>query len=169
MTALPFITEANVRASKASARSPYPHMSAHDVVVWDAFLALHNVTFTSLAYDVAVGGRLADAVADEAADKPMWVSLLKKRIDVVMQRANEVWTFEVKPTANMSALGQALTYANLWKIEGRTALAVRPVIVCHRIDLDVEVILPLYGVLAFAVQPLGPGASVLEKQVGAFV
>ena len=123
-----FVTEANVRAVKASARSPFPHMSRADSAVWRAFLASHAVSFDSVDYDVAVGGKAAERLPDDAELRPMWQTLLKKRIDAVLHRPGAVWTVEVKPIANMAALGQALSYAYLYKAEGRTQLRVRPVV-----------------------------------------
>lgn len=162
------ITLANERAAKASARSPYPHMSPADTAVWEIFLELHLVEFVKVYYDVGVGGKGATQLGPEASDRPMWVSLLKKRIDAVVVRVRDVWTCEVKPTANMSSLGQSLTYAHQFKEEGRTELPVRPVVIASRIDLDVEDLFIRYDVLAFAVQRDELGRPSLVKQVGAF-
>lgn len=160
------VTTANARAVKASARSPYPHMSVADSAVWSAFLATHAVSFESVDYDVAVGGKAAHLVGDDEEQKPMWVTLLKKRIDAVVVRVGEVWTVEVKPTANMAAMGQALSYAYIYKEEGRTELPVRPVIVCDRIDLDVIPVYLHFGVLAFSVSGVKDGTPAIEKVIG---
>jgi hypothetical protein len=163
-----FITEANVRAVKASARSPFPHMSRADTAVWRAFLGTNAVGFDSLEYDVAVGGKAANLVPDDDELAPMWQSLVKKRIDAVGVRVGEVWTIEVKPLANMAALGQALSYAYLYKAEGRTQLRVRPVIVADRVDVDVVPIFLAYEVLVFSVSGVKDGAPGIEKVLGQF-
>jgi hypothetical protein len=163
-----FITEANVRAVKASARSPFPHMSRQDTAVWSAFLQSNAVTYDSIDYDVAVGGKAAHLVPDDDELAPMWQSLVKKRIDAVVYRVSEVWTVEVKPLANMAALGQALSYAWLWNDEGRTQLKARPVIVADRIDLDVIPIFLAYEVLVFSVAGVKDGAPSIEKVLGRY-
>ena len=161
-----FVTTANVRAVKASARSPYPHMSRQDSAVWRAFLAANPVPYDSIDYDVAVGGKAAGRVPDDAELLPMWQTLLKKRIDAVVHRPGSVWTVEVKPIANMSALGQALSYAFLYKAEGRTQLRVRPVVVADRVDADVAPIYQFYGVLLFSVSGVHDGQPGVEQVWG---
>lgn len=163
-----FVSPANARSRKASALSPFPHMSPLDTAVWRAFMATRAVEFEAVAYDVAVGGALANLVPDGEIDKPMWVSLLKKRIDAVVLRREEVWTVEVKPVASMAALGQALTYAYLYKKEGRTELPVRPVIVADRIDQDVIPLFLLYEVLVFSVAGVKDGLPSIEKVLGSY-
>lgn len=161
-----FITEANARASKASARSPYPHMSPADTKVWVAFLQTGFVEFTSASYDVAVGGKAAHQVADDAEFRPMWETLLKKRIDAVLFRTASIYTCEVKPTANMSALGQALSYAMLYQAERSPTVPVFPAVVCARVDADLEPVYLRYGVLVVVVDDSPESSGTILKVLG---
>lgn len=161
------VSLANERAAKASARSPFPHMSPADSAVWRTFLRLGIISFTKVLYDVGVGGKAAGLVPAGSDLHPMWETLLKKRVDAVGFTDQEVLTIEVKPTAGMSALGQALTYSFLWNAEGRSQQKSRPCVVCSRIDLDVEALFIAYGVLVIAVSGLKDGEQpALEKILG---
>lgn len=140
------VTPANVRAFQALGRSEFAHMSKADSAVWRAFLAVNPWRFDSIAYDVQVGGKAAGALDDSEGLKPMWESLLKKRIDAVAFRGGEVWTIEVKPLANMAALGQSLSYRFLWDHKPGQQRKARAVVVCSRVDADIDVIFPVYDV-----------------------
>lgn len=153
MTKPPTITLANERAYKASIGQAFPHMGPHDAAVWRALLETGAFMFQSIRYDVAVGGKAARRAGAGDQLLPMWKSLLAKRIDVLAQHRGAFWVTEVKPTASMSALGQALTYAGLWKAEHADAGPARPVVVCSRVDDDVEEFFILYGVLVIVVSP----------------
>jgi len=41
-------------------------------------------------------------------------ALTKKRIDAIGHHDNEVWIFEIKPDAGLSALGQLIAYRDLY-------------------------------------------------------
>ncbi len=62
--------------------------------------------------------------------------LTRKRIDAVCRVYNGFWVVEVKPYANMVALGQALTYSRLFRQEYELVGEVLPVIVCDSCDQD---------------------------------
>lgn len=160
------ITANNVRAVKASARSPYPHMSVKDSKVWAAFLATRFVSFDEVEYDVALGGKAAHLVDPDEPDRPMWETLLKKRVDAVLFRETDIWCVEVKPLANMSSLGQCLSYAWLWNAEKQTPRVGVPVVVCSRIDADVEPIYLAYGALVIVVSVPDDGPPSIEKVLG---
>lgn len=168
MNILDSITEANVRAQKASARSPFPHMSVADSKVWTAFLAAHAISFESVRYDVAVGGKGVEHVAAAEPGRAMWETLLKKRIDAVVSRADDILTIEVKPLANMAALGQALSYAFLFDEEHRPGVPVRPVVVCFRVDADIEPVFTFFGVVVLVVSGAQGEPPSLEKMIGSW-
>ena len=151
------VTDANVTSFTASGGSKFPHMSHKDVAVWEAFLSVHLFSFDRVIYDVSVGGKAARRIADDHELKVMWKTLIAKRIDAVMFTGNDVLATEVKPVANMSALGQALTYSFLWNSEGRSAIKARPCVVCSKVDDDVEEVYQFYGVLVIVVSLLADG------------
>ena len=104
-------------------------------------------------YDVALGGASARHVCSDDNLKEMWETLIKKRVDAVAEVGGEVWCCEVKPLANMAALGQALTYTYLWNAERRSRQKARAVVICSRVDEDLEAVFIFFGVLVIVVSP----------------
>lgn len=147
------VTDANVNAWARASRSPFPHMSPYDSRVWSAFLSVTPRGVRGVLYDVALGGRAARLVDDGDDLKEMWETLIKKRVDAVAEVGGEIWVCEVKPTASMSALGQALTYTFLWNQERRSKQKARAVVICSRVDEDVEAVFIAYDVLVIVVSP----------------
>jgi hypothetical protein len=62
--------------------------------------------------------------------------LTRKRIDVVASVGGGLWVIEVKPYANMYAVGQVITYVRLFKQEYTSPGRVVPVIICDDYDED---------------------------------
>jgi len=92
----------------------YPHLSTEDIPIWETFLKKHPDFYESVAYDVHVGtGSLPPSHLDETT-KSMWTRLTQKRIDVLGQRDDRIDIIEVKPVLRPSAVGQVLTYKNLF-------------------------------------------------------
>jgi hypothetical protein len=160
------VTPGNAQAFSALGRSEFRHMSKLDAAVWRAFLAVNPWPLESIAYDVTVGGKAAGALDDSEGMKPMWESLLKKRIDAVGIRREDAWTIEVKPTANMSALGQVLTYGFLWDRQPGQKRKARAVVVCARVDADVDSVFIDYGVSVVVVLREQDGGPKLLQVLG---
>jgi len=114
----------------------YPHMLAEDVGVWTRFLESERFEIIEVWYDVHVGAPIS--LPPEAEDYVRAVArgVSRKRIDCVCRVGPDVWVVEVKPFANMTALGQALTYTRLFKQEYSTPGKVRAVVVCDTVDED---------------------------------
>lgn len=145
------ITTANVNAWARASRSPFPHMGPLDVAVWKRFLEVNTLALRDIQYDVGLGGKGCDCIDDGDELKPMWATLIRKRVDVVFFVGAVPWTCEVKPLANMAALGQALTYKFLWDAEGRSKEKARAAVICSRVDADVEAVFNAYGVTVIVV------------------
>lgn len=141
-------------------------MSVQDAAVWRAFLDTHAVSFSEVFYDVGLGGKAHRLVTTDGGMRPMWETLLKKRVDAVLVRSDSVWCCEVKPLANMSALGQALSYQFLWNKERTSEQKARAVVVCSRVDLDIEPVFEFYGVTVFVVAGADGSPPAVEKVIG---
>ena len=92
----------------------YPHMSPMEEEIWDRFLKVHGDYFTRFEYDIHIGESPPPppGLAEPYLSAMKVLSLL--RIDVVGYRKNEVWIFEVKPTAGLSTIGQLIAYKDWW-------------------------------------------------------
>lgn len=92
----------------------YPRMSSEDTEIWKRFLLAYAKQYQSFDYDLKVG----DGVLPDLPLEPIYLKdfqeLTKKRIDAVGYSPDGVTIFEVKPRAGTSALGQLLTYKQLF-------------------------------------------------------
>jgi hypothetical protein len=114
----------------------YPHMAPLDVPVWEKFLIQHGPEFTGFDYDVRVGKGITPAADLPEPYRSDAIMLSQKRIDVVGYRPSGIWIIEVKPQASIAALGQVLTYTELFIATRRHDLPVTPIVVCESIDTD---------------------------------
>jgi len=116
----------------------YCHMMREDTEVWTKFLASEFIEIKEVWYDVKIGNPVY--VAPDATDmeRKIAAGLTRKRIDVVAAVGGGIWIIEVKPCANMYAVGQVLTYTRLFKLTYISPGDVVPVIICHDFDEDLE-------------------------------
>lgn len=114
----------------------YPHMLEEDRRVWTRFLETERHRLVRVWYDVRVGGAVdVGSDADELLGR-ISRGLTRKRIDVVARVGGGYWVIEVKPFGSMLALGQAITYRDLFMREFRPAEEVVGVVVCDKADAD---------------------------------
>lgn len=92
----------------------YPHLMVSDIRIWEHYLETVNHGFSSFEYDVHVGEGLLVDTEWEPEIKRMAVALSEKRIDVVGWKGEIPVIIEVKPAASMSAIGQVLSYRELY-------------------------------------------------------
>jgi hypothetical protein len=116
----------------------YPHMAPQDIPVWELFLREQGKDFTGFDYDVRVGTGTDPGEDYDASTRKDAILLTQKRIDAIGFKDNEIWIIEVKPQASISALGQILTYTDLFLAHKKPILPVRSVVVCSAIDPEVR-------------------------------
>ena len=132
---------------KAIVMPHYPHFLAEDTEVWTKFLKSNQIEIGAVWYDVRVGMSVlrnegGDSMLSKIAD-----GLTRKRIDVVAQVAGGIWVIEVKPYANMYAVGQVVTYQRLFVKEYAITKTVAAVIVCDDYDEDLLDEFDEFGIL----------------------
>lgn len=125
----------------------YPHMLAEDTHVWTKFLKLKSGTIKEVWYDVRVGQSVFLPAGASDSERRIAAGLTRKRIDVICSVQDGLWVVEVKPYANMYALGQILTYVRLFVAEYIAPGPVAPVIICDDYDLDCWEEFEEFGVL----------------------
>ncbi len=116
----------------------YPHMAPRDLEIWERFLDAYGGNFTAVAYDVALGGFVADVELGTEADRLGYQYSTALKIDAVLQREGEVWIVEVKPSGHTSALGAALAYTIVAERDGLTPFPLVAVVVTDRMSPDVK-------------------------------
>lgn len=92
----------------------YPHMKPADVAVWERFIQENRDAFERVDYDFHVGEGADFLPTGEDTPDGRENRLYQRKIDVVGYRGNEVTLIEVKPSADMAALGQIQTYGELY-------------------------------------------------------
>jgi len=134
---------------KPMVMSHYPHMLHEDVAVWSKFLEKMQAVIKAVWYDVHVGKPVPVQVDGSTIQKKVAAGVTRKRIDVVCAVGPEFWVIEVKPNANMTALGQAFSYTRLFSMEYDTYRPVKAVVVCDSFDADMAVPFEELGVMVF--------------------
>jgi len=119
---------------------------------WDAFLSLYGMPVGDVSYDVHLG---EGAPIDPSW--PAWMAGMVKtlsthRVDVVIERSDEVVIVEVKGVAGMGAVGQLVGYEALWLKERGLGRPVRLLLVCERVEADM---LSVFGYYEIEVVELG--------------
>lgn len=127
----------------------YPHMLPKDRRIWTAFLEAGVVDIDEVWYDVHVGQGVLLPVGSSDLDRRIRDGITRKRIDVVARIGNQYWVVEVKPRADMYALGQVLTYVRLFYVEFAMVDDVVPVIVCNEADQDLLDEFEEFGIKVF--------------------
>lgn len=117
-------------------RHYYPHMMPEDQIVWDRWLVGHGAQVERVWYDVHVG--LAVQVPNDLRPEMLRVSqaVTRKRIDAVALMGGVYHVIEVKPWGGYVALGQALVYWRLFRVEVPGAAPTLAVVVCAKADPD---------------------------------
>jgi len=133
-------------AMKPTAMVNYPHMMAEDRDIWTKFLEIDGYEIEKVWYDVHCGLGLPVIGGTSSMEYKISQGVTRKRIDVVCTVKNEIWIVEIKPHANMKALGQIITYEKLFREEYSTPYKIIPVVLCWTMDPDIGPILKDFGI-----------------------
>ncbi len=124
----------------------YPHLAGSDIPTWDAWIHRFGQHFTGFDYDIHVGQGLPASIDNPVAMATMWSALTQKRIDVVGYRSDSIWLIEVKDRPTLGAIGQALSYPILYRIDANPALPIIPCLISRVIEPDIETVAIHYGI-----------------------
>lgn len=124
----------------------YPHLVGTDVPIWDSWIRTHGQYFSGFDYDVHVGQGLEPNKDSPYPMQAMWISLTRKRIDVVGYRPGEVWLIEVKDRPTVAVIGQCLSYKLLYDTDYHPATPPIPCLVAGSIEPDIETVLIHFGI-----------------------
>lgn len=127
----------------------YPHMMVEDTFVWTKFMQSGVVEIRRVWYDVRVGMSVLRMGENQSLESRIAAGLTRKRIDVIASVGEDFWVVEVKPRANMYAVGQVLVYTRLFAQEYVTTGQVISAIVCSTSDEDLQDEFEDFGILVF--------------------
>ena len=107
--------------------------------------------FETVNYDFHVGEGAdflptGDSTPDERENR-----LYQRKIDVVGFVATLVYLVEVKPVADVEALGQVLTYLNLMRKNSKVGTNIKGMVVTGRIGNDMQDVFQEHGVVVMVV------------------
>lgn len=139
------------KRSLGPGRSPkvqrrYEQMMAEDMGPWTEFLKSDSMPLQEVWYNVHVGQAVEVPTGSPEYMKAHADAVSRKRIDAVGRTETELWIIEVKPYANMQAIGQVLVYEVLFSREFSMNLPSRKVIVAAKCDVDIIEAAARYGV-----------------------
>lgn len=129
--------------------SKYPHMFPRDILVWERFLEMHAVDFLGFDYDVKVGRGIDPGEHIDENIRRNAKLLTQKRIDCVGYKLGEIWIFEVKEHATISAPGQVWGYLQLYKQTYHSTRRVVAALVAQTYAPDIETVANGLDVLMF--------------------
>ena len=116
----------------------YPHMFREDIAIWERFLEDFGQNYNGFDYDVKVGQGTPPPDNTPPEYAHMQGTLSKYRIDVVGYIGSQIEIIEVKPHAGTVAIGQVVSYVELYKRDFSPSLPVRGVIVSDWYIEDVD-------------------------------
>ena len=116
----------------------YPHMKPADVRIWERFVADHRDFFVRVDYDFHVGKGADFRSSDESTPDGRENRLYQKKIDVVGYREDSTTLIEVKPIADVKALGQILTYKELYMQNRKGKPGPHMLVICEKIMAEMK-------------------------------
>ncbi len=113
--------------------SKYAHLRPADEEIWQRFIIKNPGRFGRVFYDFRVGDPADTHAGCVKCIKDAWYDLTRWQIDVIGEDEKAIYIIEVKPHANSKALGQAMSYAALYRQEQNPTKPVIPVVLTDSI------------------------------------
>ncbi len=129
----------------------YPHLLPGDVTLWEIFLARDHPDNITVVYDLHLGpgAELPTNLPDNI--KRMATAITQYRVDVVIYYPDRIHVTEIKPQAGLTALGQALGYAFLYRAERPSDLRIVPTVLTNFLKPGLQKLYDAYGVEVWTV------------------
>ena len=133
------------------ARARYPHMREDEATLWTRFLNQTDLEFDRVIYDLHLGEGQPISPGEPPYITALKSAVTRKRVDAIGENSEGIWIFEVKPRVGMSALGQLLSYFELYIKEYPTTKTVMLAAVGERKEPDIDDIFMLHSIHIFLV------------------
>jgi len=91
----------------------YPNMARRDALIWEAYLRTEPLGLVRVAYNVSMAGVVPNQPDHSEAMLQGFAYSTGAKPDVILDFGAQWWVAEVKPSATLGAVGQALGYALL--------------------------------------------------------
>ena len=116
----------------------YPHMKPADVEIWEQFIRAKRDFFDRVDYDFPVGDGADFLPTGEDTPEGRENKLYQRKIDVVGYKGDAVTLIELKPLADTEALGQIITYGDLYAKERDTIFVVNLMVIAGKIMTEMK-------------------------------
>lgn len=145
-----------------SERSKYPAMQVDEILVWRAWLLLHQREYDRFSYNLAIGIVQDPGPTFTYPQRGGAIFIRMKRLDAVGWRGNTPYIFEVKRRAGPENIGQLLVYQHWWPETFQNTPPAQLVLVAADTDPHLPPVLAKLGIALDLVGPitfsvLGPG------------
>lgn len=127
-------------------RLTYPAMLVDEIVVWRAWLKLHEGEFTNYEYNVRIGEGQDPGANYSDSIRSMAVQITQLRLDALAFEGNVPTIFEVKRRATPASVGQLLTYKAVWDKEHPGEPPARMVLVANTFQQNILVPVKAHGI-----------------------
>lgn len=132
-------------------RHRYPHMLPADVEIWDRFIDTHPGFFDAVDYDYHVG----DGVEVDPDWPPeiqmMAKTLSQRKIDVLGFNDGGLSIVELKPWPGVGAIGQLLSYRELYIKDNPDSIVPELVLITNNIARDIQFLLDKFEITSYIV------------------
>ena len=123
---------------KYERRTWYDNLREGETAIWNRFIDREPDAFDEVIYNLHVGQGAAIPEGTEDAIARDFRMLTQYKIDVVGFKGNTTSIIEIKPYAGAGAIGQLLTYAELYKKDVDPAARPRLIVLTDRLRPDTE-------------------------------
>ena len=125
----------------------YPHMFPLDIAIWERFIDYYGSFYDGFDYDVKIGTGSVPGPETPENYARMETILSKYRIDAVGHNKGTLEIIEVKPEASTVAIGQIITYVELYIRDLKPTLPIVGHIISNHIVGDMEYLTKKYGII----------------------
>jgi hypothetical protein len=132
-----------------STQKRFLHMLPAESQLWSAWLSRYGQGWKNYRYDVHVGEGITVGPEYDIMTQGLAKALTQKRIDVVAERGNKVWIFEIKVQAALSALGQLLGYKTLYEKTQKDVREIRLAVVTDQVLPDDRYTFEAHGIKVY--------------------
>lgn len=132
-------------------KQEYTHLLPFERPIWDRYVKSRTLDIIRVEYDLHLGEGVPPPVGASPGTVAVVQATSRKRVDVVAHTPNAIYIIEIKPRAGMGALGQLLTYRDLYLEERRPLKPVKLAVVCERMAPDILQTYARHGIEVYIV------------------
>jgi hypothetical protein len=148
-----YLTGLNIkpRLYKSQLMRDYPRMSPLDLPVWERYLKDNSNKYISIAYDLPCGTGVDCTDEQDDNMRDMYKHLTMKRIDAIGFNKSYIDLIEVKPVADIRALGQLIAYKHFFMEQYKPSVPVNMILLCGAARPDDATVLQANNVKLYLV------------------